>query len=102
MVLLISQIQLYTGSTELRLLVVGSSGPSQFLLTNAILGREVFSKDITGISDSKKNTGELAGRRVAVINGPNIYDKDISRAKRKMGSKCKTIYWQTLKIWESD
>ncbi|XP_042360296.1 GTPase IMAP family member 8 [Plectropomus leopardus] len=80
--------------TELRLMVVGSSGPSQCLVTNAILGREVFSKDITSISDSKKNTGELAGRRVAVINGPNIYDKDISRAKRKMElrrSKCLCI-----------
>ncbi|XP_036943705.1 GTPase IMAP family member 9 [Acanthopagrus latus] len=70
--------------TELRLMVVGSSGPPQFLLTNAILGREVFSKDISSLSDSRKNTGELAGRRVAVINGPNIYDKDISRPKRKM------------------
>ncbi|XP_049417470.1 GTPase IMAP family member 9 [Epinephelus fuscoguttatus] len=80
--------------TELRLMVVGSSGPPQFLLTNAILGREEFSKDITGISDSKKNTGELAGRRVAVVNGPNIYDKDISRAKRKnelRRSKCLCI-----------
>ncbi|XP_040918199.1 GTPase IMAP family member 9 [Toxotes jaculatrix] len=81
-------------STELRLMVVGSSGPSQFLLTNAILGREEFSKDITSISGSRKNVGELAGRRVAVINGPNIYDKDISQAKRKMElrrSKCLCI-----------
>ncbi len=85
----------FAGSTtELRLMVVGSSGPSQFLLTNAILGREEFSKDITSISGSRKNTGELAGRRVAVINGPNIYDKDISRPKRKMElrrSKCLCI-----------
>uniref|UniRef100_A0A8C9Y9N7 Si:dkey-120c6.5 n=1 Tax=Sander lucioperca TaxID=283035 RepID=A0A8C9Y9N7_SANLU len=80
--------------TELRLMVVGSRGPWQFLLTNAILGREEFSKDITGISDSRKSTGELAGRRVAVINGPNIFDKDISQTKRKMElrrSKCLCI-----------
>ncbi|XP_069558825.1 GTPase IMAP family member 9 [Brachyistius frenatus] len=79
---------------ELRLMVVGSSGPSQFLLTNAILGRQVFSKDVTSISDSMKNSGELAGRRVAVINGPNIYDKDMSQAKTKMElrrSKCLCI-----------
>uniref|UniRef100_A0A667WIP1 Si:dkey-120c6.5 n=1 Tax=Myripristis murdjan TaxID=586833 RepID=A0A667WIP1_9TELE len=79
---------------ELRLMVVGSSGPSQLLLTNAILGREEFSKDVTGISGSRKNIGELAGRRVAVINGPNIYDKDISQAKRKTElkrSKCLSI-----------
>ncbi|KAM7371742.1 hypothetical protein PAMP_008952 [Pampus punctatissimus] len=69
---------------ELRLMVVGSSGPPQFLLTNAILGREVFSKDVISISDSRKNVGELAGRRTAVINGPNLYEKDISQAKRKM------------------
>ncbi|XP_032392729.1 GTPase IMAP family member 4 [Etheostoma spectabile] len=80
--------------TELRLMVVGSRGPWQFLLTNAILGREEFSKDVTGISDSRKSTGELAGRRVAVINGPNIFDKDISQTKRKMElrrSKCLCI-----------
>ncbi|XP_053300182.1 E3 ubiquitin-protein ligase TRIM39 [Pleuronectes platessa] len=80
--------------TELRLMVVGSSGHSQFLLTNAILGREVFPKDITSISGSRKNTGELAGRRVAVINGPNIYDKGMSPPKREMElrrSKCLCI-----------
>ncbi|XP_072771871.1 GTPase IMAP family member 9-like [Nerophis lumbriciformis] len=78
-------------SLELRLMVVGSSGPSQFQLTNAILGKAEFSKDISSISGSRKILGELAGRRVAVINAPNIYDKDISRAKRKMEvrrSKC--------------
>lgn len=82
------------GAIELRLMVVGSSGPSQFLLTNAILGRDVFSKDVTSLSGTIKNNGELAGRRVAVINGPNIYDKDISKAKRKMElrrSKCLCI-----------
>ncbi|XP_044187955.1 GTPase IMAP family member 6 [Thunnus albacares] len=81
-------------SMELRLMVVGSSGSSQLLLTNAILGREEFSKDVISISDSRKNVGELAGRRMAVINGPNIYEKDISQVKRKMElrrSKCLCI-----------
>ncbi|XP_041861836.1 GTPase IMAP family member 5 [Melanotaenia boesemani] len=76
---------------DLRLMVVGSSGPSQFQLTNAILGREEFSKDVTSTSSSMKMVGELSGRRVTVVNGPNIYDKDISHAKRKMElrrSKC--------------
>lgn len=85
----------FTGSAgELRLMVVGSSGPSQFLLTNAILGREEFSNDVTSISGSIKNTGELAGRQVAVVNGPNIYAKDMFQAKRKMElrrSKCLCI-----------
>lgn len=75
-------------------MVVGSSGPTQFLLTNVILGNEVFTNDLTSISESRKNTGELAGRRVSVINGPNMYDKDISQAKRKMElrrSKCLCI-----------
>lgn len=75
-------------------MVVGSSGSSQFLLTNAILGREEFSKDVTCISGSRKNIGELAGRRVAVVNGPNIYDKDMSQPKTKMElrrSKCLCI-----------
>ncbi|XP_056144409.1 GTPase IMAP family member 4 [Lampris incognitus] len=81
-------------ATELRLMVVGSSGPCQFQLTNAILGREEFSKDVTSIPGSRKNTGELAGRRVAVINAPNIYDKDITQTKRETElrrSKCLCI-----------
>lgn len=75
-------------------MVVGSRGPTQFILTNAILGREVFDKDVHSISVSRKNTGELAGKRVVVINGPNLYDKDISQPKRKMElrrSKCLCI-----------
>ncbi|XP_054593846.1 GTPase IMAP family member 9 [Nothobranchius furzeri] len=79
---------------ELRLMVVGSSGPSQFQLTNAILGKEAFSKDVTSISASMKNKGQLGGRPVAVVNGPNIYDKDISHPKREMElrrSKCLCI-----------
>ncbi|XP_072298283.1 GTPase IMAP family member 9 [Eucyclogobius newberryi] len=79
---------------ELRLMVVGSSGPSQFLLTNAILGREEFTKDVTCISCSSKKIGELAGRRVAVVNGPSIYDKGITAVKRQnelRRSKCLCI-----------
>ncbi|CAL8303642.1 unnamed protein product [Merluccius merluccius] len=76
---------------ELRLMVIGSNGPAQFQLTNAILGREEFPKDVLSKPGSGKSTGELAGRRVSVINGPNIYAKDISEAKGKMElkrSKC--------------
>uniref|UniRef100_A0A8C6TQA9 AIG1-type G domain-containing protein n=1 Tax=Neogobius melanostomus TaxID=47308 RepID=A0A8C6TQA9_9GOBI len=83
-----------SSAVELRLMVVGSSGPSQFLLTNAILGRQEFPKDTNSISCSSKKTGELAGRRVAVVNGPNIYDKDISPSKREMElrrAKCLSI-----------
>ncbi|KAK5913965.1 hypothetical protein CgunFtcFv8_008442 [Champsocephalus gunnari] len=77
--------------TELRLMLISSCGPSQFLLTNYILGREAFTKDITSISECTKNTGVLSGRRVAVINAPNIYDKGICQVKREMElrkSKC--------------
>ncbi|MEQ2205239.1 hypothetical protein XENOCAPTIV_000443 [Xenoophorus captivus] len=75
-------------------MVVGSSGPSQFQLTNAILGKEVFSTDVTSISASVKNKGELSGRPVGVVNGPNMYDKDITHVKRRMElrrSKCLCI-----------
>lgn len=69
--------------TELRIVVIGSSGPSQFFLTNCILGREEFSKDVCSIAGSRKNTGELAGRQVAVVNAPNLYDKDLSKSKMR-------------------
>ncbi|KAK5609863.1 hypothetical protein CRENBAI_016610 [Crenichthys baileyi] len=75
-------------------MVVGSSGTSQFQLTNAILGKEVFSTDVTSISASVKNKGELSGRPVGVVNGPNMYDKDITHVKRRMElrrSKCLCI-----------
>ncbi|KAM6956889.1 GTPase IMAP family member 9 [Aplochiton taeniatus] len=75
---------------ELRIVVLGGIGPSQFQLTNALLGREEFATDVCSILASKKSLGELAGRRVAVINGPNIYE-DLSKAKKKTEvkrSKC--------------
>nr|XP_055036952.1 GTPase IMAP family member 7 [Misgurnus anguillicaudatus] len=75
---------------ELRIVVIGSSGPSQFLLTNFILGREVFSKDVYSIAGSQKNLGELTGRRVAVVNGPNLYDRDLSKSKMRKELKRST------------
>ncbi|XP_049601815.1 GTPase IMAP family member 7 isoform X1 [Syngnathus scovelli] len=84
-----------TGSSpELRLMMVGSSGASQFQLANAILGREEFPKDAVSISGSRKILGELSGRRVALISAPNLYDKDISGVKRKTElrrSKCLSV-----------
>uniref|UniRef100_A0A3P8Y5W4 AIG1-type G domain-containing protein n=2 Tax=Esox lucius TaxID=8010 RepID=A0A3P8Y5W4_ESOLU len=78
--------------TELRVLVVGSSGPSQFSLTNSILGREEFSKDVNSIVQSRKNLGDLAGTRVAVVNGPNLYGKNLSHTKMKTEMKrCKCL-----------
>ncbi|XP_030645579.1 GTPase IMAP family member 9 [Chanos chanos] len=69
------------GDEELRLVIIGCAGPSQFLLTNSILGREEFSKDVCSIARSRKSLGEVAGRRVAVINAPNLYNEDLSRTK---------------------
>lgn len=71
------------GDVELRILVIGSSGPSQFLLTNFILGREVFSEEVYSIASSQKNVGELVGRWVTVVNGPNLYEKDLSKSKMR-------------------
>ncbi|XP_017556988.1 GTPase IMAP family member 9 [Pygocentrus nattereri] len=69
--------------TELRIVVIGSSGPSQFLLTNYILGREEFTKDVCSIAGCRKNVGELAGRQVAVVNAPNLYDEELSKSKMR-------------------
>lgn len=71
------------GDVELRILVIGSSGTSQFLLTNFILGREEFSENVFSITSSQKNVGEFVGRRVAVVNGPNMYNKDLSKTKMR-------------------
>ncbi|KAK9978398.1 hypothetical protein ABG768_020149 [Culter alburnus] len=76
-------IMLRFGDVELRILVIGSSGSSQFLLTNFILGRQEFSEDVYSISSSQKNVGEFVGRRVAVVNRPNLYNKDLSKSKMR-------------------
>ncbi|KPP57946.1 hypothetical protein Z043_124278 [Scleropages formosus] len=76
---------------ELRIVIFGSSGPSQFHLTNCILGRKEFSKVVCSIAGCRKNLGKLAGRWVSVVNAPNFYDKDLSRSKMEeelRRSKC--------------
>ncbi|XP_051572530.1 GTPase IMAP family member 7 [Myxocyprinus asiaticus] len=71
------------GDEELRIVVIGSSGQSQFFLTNFILGREEYSEDVFSISGSQKNLGELEGRQVAVVNAPNLYDEELSKSKMR-------------------
>ncbi|XP_063068881.1 GTPase IMAP family member 4 [Engraulis encrasicolus] len=68
---------------ELRVVVIGSSGHSQFSLTNFILCREEFAREVSSSAASCKNLGQLAGQRLALVNGPNLYEEDLSKAKMK-------------------
>uniref|UniRef100_A0A4W5JTZ4 AIG1-type G domain-containing protein n=1 Tax=Hucho hucho TaxID=62062 RepID=A0A4W5JTZ4_9TELE len=87
---------------ELRILVVGSSGPSQFSLTNSILGREEFSKDVTSIVQSRKNLGDLAGTRVAVVNGPNLYGKHLCKCLSAPGPHALLMAFDLEQICPND
>ncbi|XP_048846684.1 claudin k isoform X1 [Brienomyrus brachyistius] len=65
-----------TMSAELRIVLFGSRSPLQFIVSNCILGRQVFMPAECILSQSLKNLGETDGRRVSVINTPNFFEKD--------------------------
>lgn len=71
-----------TGVADLRILVFGRSGYSQFSLTNSILQTNVFDVKVCS-AHSKKHRGKVFERTLAIVNTPNLSEYDSSQIHLK-------------------
>uniref|UniRef100_A0A8C1ZUL5 GTPase IMAP family member 8 n=1 Tax=Cyprinus carpio TaxID=7962 RepID=A0A8C1ZUL5_CYPCA len=78
---LLSQVSRENTDDELRIVLLGKPGVGKSATGNTILGRDAFKAEVSFESvteESQRESSEINGRRVTVIDTPGLFDTELS------------------------